>query len=370
MNTYSMLGIGLLSGTIIGAGIFSLPYVFSQIGIFAGIGYLILFASIYASVYSMYASLLAKEEGAHDFFFLAKKYLPVWAVPTVIVTTIGGLLFALLAYLTLISPFVSFAWGVGGWWIIFIFWVVSSLFIFVKVNALGWAEFFGTASILCAVLFIAFLAFGSLASAQAPSSGGIVSFSLILMPFGPILFSFAGRSAISQVVRIWKEGKKAFSLYAVIRGGVFIPAVVYIIFALSIIVLSPYSVSGDSLSGLVTLPFYAKTILAIVGFFTLWTSYIMLTNNTRDILLYDMRFPKVIAFGVPILIPLFLLFLGLDDFMEVVEIAGGIFVALEGLFMVWMWYRAFPRHPLRKYAYIPIAVFAVSFIYICTTLFV
>jgi len=124
------------------------------------------------------------------------------------------------------------------------------------------------------------------------------------------------------------------------------------------------------LSGLVTLPFYAKTILAIVGFFTLWTSYIMLTNNTRDILLYDMRFPKVIAFGVPILIPLFLLFLGLDDFMEVVEIAGGIFVALEGLFMVWMWYRAFPRHPLRKYAYIPIAVFAVSFIYICTTLFV
>lgn len=370
MNVRSILGISLLSGTIIGAGTFSLPYIFSQIGIFAGFIYLLFFACMYIGVYFMYSSLLLKEKEQHDFFFLAKKHLPAYMLPVVVVTTIGGLIFGLLTYLTLIPSFISFAFGIEGWAVIFLFWIVCSVFVFVRVDALGWAEFLGTASIVGAIFFIAiFACVTSPSSSVQFSHRGMLSLPLFLIPFGPILFSFSGRSAVSQVVKTWREGKsekEPFSLRKTIAGGVILPAVVYGVFVLAVIFLSPHSVSEDALSGLVLLPLYAKIILAAVGFLALWTSYIVLINNVKDIFLRDMHFSRIVSFGAPIILPPLLLLLGLDNFMEVIGITGGIFVALEGLFIVWMWLRAFPHHALRRYAYVPAGIFIVSFLYACT----
>ncbi len=371
MNIRLILGAGLLAGTIIGAGIFSLPYVFSEIGVVFGIGYLVFFGFLYAFLYGMYASVLSSERGYHDLFFLAKKYLPRFAVPIVKANTLFGVLFALLAYLALIPSFVSFASGVEGWWVIAVFWAICSAFFFVRAALLGWAEFLATASIISAVFFILFFAFRSGFDMPEMASPG-AHIGAFLLPFGPILFSFSGRSAVAGVVRIWKEARRErspFKLTSAIRIGVFIPVVTYIVFVFAIISLSPISVSEDALSGLLFLPFYAKIILGVVGFLTLWTSYIMLGTNIKDILLFDSRLPAIFAFSIPAVIPPILFFSGFDSFMEALSISGGIFVAVEGIVITWIWLRAFPRNRKRWYAAIPIAAFVISFVYTCSKIF-
>lgn len=371
MNIRFILGAGLLAGTIIGAGIFSLPYVFSEIGIAFGIGYLIFFGFLYSSLYGMYASVLSSERGYHDLFFLAKKYLPGFAVPVVKVSAILGVLFALLAYLALIPSFVSFAFGVEGWWVVAVFWAVCSVFFFVKVVSLGWAEFLATASIISAVVFILFFALQSgfnMPEMVSPE----VSLGAFFLPFGPLLFSFSGRSAVASVVRIWKNAKREgepFKLKNAIRLGVFVPAVTYIVFVLAVVSLNPLSVSEDAISGLLFLPLYAKIILGIVGFLTLWTSYIMLGANIKDILLFDSHLSPLIAFGIPVVIPPLLFFAGFDSFIESLSISGGIFIAIEGIVITWIWLRASRRNKKRWYAAIPITIFIISFAYTCSKIF-
>lgn len=368
MHIRFILAVGLLAGTIIGAGIFSLPYVFSTIGVGFGVGYLLLFGFLYASLYEMYASVLSLEPGKHDLFFLVKKHLPFFMTPVVVINTLFGILFALLAYLTLIPSFLSFAFGIEGWWIVFLFWLLCSAFFFVKADSLGLAEFIGTASIFSAVLFILFFAFRSGSSVPPLFSSGI-STGALLLPFGPILFSFSGRSAVSHVVRLWKESRRrggSFKMKNAIRLGVFIPVVTYAVFVIAVIALNPSFVSTDGISGLSLLPLYAKVILGIVGFLTLWTSYIMLGVNVKDILLFDSHTPKWVAFGIPLVIPPILFLLGFDDFMEVLSISGGIFIAIEGILITWIWLRAFPRHKNRWYAVLPVGVFLISFFYTCS----
>ena len=69
MNWRFLLAVGILSGTIIGAGVFSLPYIFSVTGAVYGLICLVVFAAVYAVTYSMYADLLLLETKRHDFLF-------------------------------------------------------------------------------------------------------------------------------------------------------------------------------------------------------------------------------------------------------------------------------------------------------------
>ena len=60
-----ILAISVLSGTIIGAGVFALPYVFARTGFWLGLVYLAVFGLVYFFVHLMYAELLRKYGGRH-----------------------------------------------------------------------------------------------------------------------------------------------------------------------------------------------------------------------------------------------------------------------------------------------------------------
>ncbi len=368
MNRHSIISIGLLSGTVIGAGVFSLPYVFSMLGIITGLIYLVFFAAVYAVLYIMYASLIRKEAGKHDFFFLAKKYLPKAIYKPVRISVFGGLIFALVVYIALIPSFFSFALGMNGGWIPLAFWAFSSVFFFVKAESLGIAESVGTIGIICAVFALIFASF-FLPSFPVRSLPSNATLTLFFLPFGPILFSFAGRSAISRIVVIWKNSGKSFSINKSIIAGIFIPAVVYIFFILSVLLISP-SVTEDAISGLYFLPFGLRIVLGVIGFLTLWTSYIMLGTNIRDILLFDTKLSKALAFGLPIVCPLLLFVSGFNNFLTVLSIAGGIFVSFESIAVVWMWTRAYPKNRW-KFISIPLLiVFEIAFVYSILEIFI
>ncbi len=365
MKKSAILSVGLLAGTIIGAGIFSLPYIFSKIGFIPSVLYLFVFAGVYISFYFMYSSLLLKEEGKHDFFRLAEKYLPSKFSKWASFIILGELIFALVVYLSLSVSFLEFGFGVSGILPVFAFWLIGSIFLFTKLDWLGIAELIGVFSIVAIVIFILFLGGSTNDFFIIKTFPDSFDWKIMLFPFGPLLFSFSGRPAISKIIEEYKKSKKSgatFSLKNTIILGTILPALVYLFFVLGIFRLGG-DISPDALGGLSFLPPLIKTLLGFLGFMALWTSYVMIATNIRDIIVYDVKKIRFIGIIIPLFLPLTLFFLGFNNFIFVLGLVGGIFIALEGIFVVRMWQNAFRAHPMRRPAYVLYIIFLIAAIY-------
>ncbi|MEW6617442.1 MAG: aromatic amino acid transport family protein [Patescibacteria group bacterium] len=365
MNKSAVLSVGLLAGTIIGAGIFSLPYLFYRVGIIPGILYLILFSVVYIAFYFMYSELLLKENEPHDFFALARKHLSKKTSHLASFFVIGELLFALVVYLILAETFLDFGFGIKGTIPVLLFWACSSIFMFIRLNWLGVIEVLSTLSIIVVVIFIFFI--GGLTTNNSnfslfPSN---VDWKLLLLPFGPLLFSFSGRPAVSKVVEEYRKSKEEgnpFSIKKSLVWGTIVPAVIYLFFVLSVFRLGG-AISPDTFSGLTFLSPLISALLGILGLIALWDSYFVIGINIKDILTLDARWPKWIGAGTSLFLPLVLYAFGFKDFLLVLGLVGGIFIAFEGIFVTRMWQRAFPLHKFRKIAGTLYIVFFIAIIY-------
>lgn len=352
---------GILSGTIIGAGIFSLPYVFSRVGILYGFFYLIAFTLVYFAIHSMYADLLLENPGEHQFFYLAKKYLPKGVARIASFSIFAELILVLTAYLILAGVFVKLALGLDELSGVLIFWIIGSVFIFVKLKWLGWIDFLDTVGIL---LIIAVISFAGLEGEvrDIPIVRDL-NLPLLFLPFGPMLFSLSGRPGIGKVVEEYNAGreKSPGSLKKIIWAGTFLPAILYFFFAFSVLRLSP-NVSSEALSGLNIAP-NLLVFLGAVGLITIWTSYFMMGINVKDILRLDLGWKSWGAGAAAVVTPIALYFLGVRNFLGVVGFVGGVFLALEGIFVVAMWRKAFPAGRWRRLTLLLYAIFLAAMFY-------
>ena len=357
MNRYFFQAVGILAGTAMGAGIFVLPYVFSQVGILVGILFLSLFALVYFGIHIMYAFLLQKSEGSHHFLYLADRYLPRGLGRFASFIIIAGLLFALLVYLALAPTFAALVFGVNGIGAVLGFWALGTVFIFMGVSRQSFAGFLGVLAIIVTVFAILFASRGEALVVPLVKDVGLFTF---FLPFGPILFSLGARSALPQVVELYRESrkkKKAFSLPAAIFIGTVLPAGVYMLFVLGVLKLN-HLVSPEALNGLFLSPSLTR-LLGILGLLAIWTSYFVIGRNIRDILYVDLHISLMVSWSVPVFFPLVLYLFGFTDFLVVVSIAGGVFAALEGVFVVAMWGRVFKE---TRWLWIRAPLYAVFFL--------
>ena len=365
MNKSAILSVGLLAGTIIGAGIFSLPYIFSRVGIIPATLYLVVFSGIYTVFYFMYSELLLQENKPHDFFTLAKKHLSKITSQFAPFFIIGELLFTLVVYLILAETFLDFGFGIKGIIPVLLFWACSSVFMFVRLNWLGIIEVLSTLSIIAVVIFIFFMGGTTISNSNFSLFPQAFDWKLFLLPFGPLLFSFSGRPAVSKVVEEYRRAKtdgSPFSIKKSLMWGTIIPAVIYLFFVLSVFRLGG-TVSSDALSGLTFLSPILSALLGTLGLIALWDSYFIIGINIKDILTLDARWSRWIGICISLFSPLILYVLGFKDFLLVLGLVGGIFIACEGIFVTCMWQNAFPLHRFKKIANALYVVFFVAIIY-------
>src|SRR3989338_8370771 len=133
MNKNFILSVGILAGTIIGAGVFSLPYLFTKVGLMAGLIYLLIFAVAYFFIHLMYAQILIIEKHEHQFFYYARKYLSRFWAFVASWAILGELVLALTVYLILAPAFGKLIFPEGSnFLMMIIFWGVSSAFILAR----------------------------------------------------------------------------------------------------------------------------------------------------------------------------------------------------------------------------------------------
>lgn len=340
-----VLPVSLLSGTIIGAGVFSLPFVFIQGGWVAGIVYLFGFGAVFALIHLMYADLmLTTDNAAHDFVGYARTYLGAWAGRLAFLMTVVGMLFALTVYLVLSASFSSILLPEqsAGTLILF-FWAAGSFFMFAPVRGIAALE-------LLAVLVIAgiigIVAVFGLPHLERLSAVRPFDLRYLFLPFGPVLFSYAGRAAIPSLLSYFKgeegEGFPPPDARKAILWGTALPGFVYLVFIAGVVGLS-VSVSEDAVSGIVGLPSALLRTIGVLVLASLLSSYFVIGVSIMRILEKDLAAPRLLSAASVIASPIALYAAGLQDFLILVSIAGGVFIALEGVFIALMWRRAHER---------------------------
>lgn len=336
-----LLPIGLLAGTIIGAGVFALPYVFSRAGLTLGFFYLIVAFGVSVVAHLFYADVILRTSGAHRFSGYVRIYLGRLAQLFAIWSTIVAAIVVLTIYLILSVRFVHLiAANVATENAIVVFWFLGSLGIFLRLKRLAAIEFFITIGIV-AILLALFL-FGLPAIGALLSVVRVEQIFFTLLPLAPILFALSGRVAIPQLVRYVRDRHlqtvtQRRVLSRTIIWGTLLPAILYALFILSIVTLSPV-VSDDAVTGVAAfLPLWLVRGVGILGLLSLFSSYIVVGRDVYESLMYDMQIRKFLSGILIFFLPLALYLVGADDFIQLVTIAGGVFLALEGVMIVVMW---------------------------------
>ena len=335
-----MLSTGLLVGSIVGAGIFSLPYVFLKSGFLAGIIYLSVLGVCTFLIHLMYADIIVRtSETHHRFPGYAKIYLGEKSgqLAGIIVflanfLTLTVYLILSISFFNLISPQFPLYYK------FLIFWLLGSLTIFLKIEKAAFFEIL-TTSLTLAVIFAVFLAgyFYGLPAVNSPS----IALNDLALPFSPTLFSLLGLGAIPALLVYFREKKLPFNkIKRVLLVSTLVVIIAYLLFILGISWLSG-TVSEDAVSGLIgNISPAILFFLGIFGVVSLLDSYMSVAFDVEKTMHYEWRLPKWLSKSFVVFLPPALYFLGFQNFLASIGVVGGILFSLWGIMTILVWKKA------------------------------
>jgi amino acid permease len=332
-----LFSIGILVGTVIGAGVFSLPYVFNQSGFFLGAVYLLLMASIYALVYLMYSDVILNTEEKHRFPGYAKIYLGKSAYGLGIFTGVISAVFVLTIYLVLSTSFIRLITDAGtDPFYALLFWTLGSLVIFLDVDRMGFLELFVTLGMIAII--------GAIFMSSFSNPAGEISFGLpeglskILLPLAPVLFALGGRTAIALIVEHYGDNEdRARLVKRSIIIGMALSAVIFLAFSLGVARTSG-TISEDAVTGLVGFaPEWLLVAMGFLGLAAIFSSYIISGLNIKNILEKDLSLSPSVRTLIVVGGPVILYLIGFNQFLLLISVAGGILGIFEPILIIAMW---------------------------------
>ena len=304
-----------LSGTIIGAGILGIPYVFSKSGFSIGLFWLAFLGFITLYVSLCLGEITLRTRKIHQIPGYAEFYLGKTGKKFMMFAMFFGIYSALLAYL--IGEGESFSklfFGNFNYSIIFAigFWFVMTLFLREGIDGLKKIESRGVLAASLIILFT-FLFFAT----EIKTENLVYSdFSHAFFPFGVVLFALLGFSSIPEM-RIEIMNKEKLLKKAIIVGTM-IPIFLYFIFTATFL-----GVFGKNVSQVATIS--SDSFIPVLGIFTMLSSYFVLSFSLKNIFDYDLKTRKnsfLFVSLVPILIYLFVSAFNLASFVDILGIAG------------------------------------------------
>lgn len=334
--------IAILIGTIIGAGIFGLPYAVAQIGFWGGIFYLVLVTFLVLIVNRAYAEVILRTKDQMQMAGYARRYLGRSGKVLIALSLILGIFSAMVAYLigvgnflfSLLSPFL------GGSVIVYsvLFWAVISLAIFLGLKALSRIELVlgGFLALLIIIIFVSAWPKINLVNLNYFSSANI------FLPYTIFLFAMGGMSSIPLLVENLKENKQ--QIKKAITIGTIFPAVVYLIFIIGVVGVSGPETTEQAMDGLIK--YLGNNIFiigAILGIISMSTAFLGLGYVLKDVFIRDYKINRFFAWLITCLVPLIIFLLGMRSFIQVISIGGGLIGGFDGILVLIMFYRAKKR---------------------------
>lgn len=332
-----------LIGTVIGVGVFGLPYAFAKAGFLIGLVQLVLLGGVTMIIHLMFGEIILRTEEKHNLPGYIEKYLGKrWEV-LVSFSVLMGIFGSMVAYILVGGTFLNTLLnGLTDGSNIFsqnslyiIFWIFLTVLILLGLKTIEIVEF------LMAVFLI--LAVGGIALLSMPfvHVSNLLSFNSlnVFIPYGVILFSLAGTVAIPEIREIL-SGKERKIRPAIILG-IFIPIIVYALFAFVINGVTGTSTTEEALTGLYNAVGGHIYILgALFGILAIATSYITFGYYLYETFLYDYGINKMLAHALIALVPITFVLFGVRDFIGIISFLGAVMGGFEGIAMILTYFKA------------------------------
>lgn len=326
-----------LIGATIGIGVLALPYSFGTSGVVPAIFLLVLAFILTLILNTLYVEILLHVKGKHQLAGYAGKFFGKKGQIVATVSLLVGAYGACLAYIIQGGVFLhTIVPVVSPFYFSLLFFFIISL-----VGLLNLKVFSTVQSIMVGILLllITLLCITGLPYIQ-PDNYSLIGSTLgdTLLPYGVLLFAFAGYSIIPEMGEITAYQKT--TLKRAVIGGTIVVGVVYLIFPLLVLGISGNHVSEDAVTGLTAV--FGADIVRIVAFVALLpvtTSFISLSRVTQDMFIADLGMARPLGWFLALYPPLILFLTGRVGIVKVLEISGGITAGLTGVLLVAMYLR-------------------------------
>lgn len=331
----------LLVGTIVGVGMFGIPFVFFEAGFLTGLALLIVLAGAVTFVHLAYAEVASRTPEVHRLPGYVRAYLGPVAGWLSTASYLFGLSGALLAYVVLGGSFLGslIQWAspampaIAGPLLFYLFGVAV---IFRGIRFESFTDALLTLGLVAAILVLAVTLFPSL------SSTSLTEFHLgrVSVPYGVLLFSLAGAAIIPDLRRTLGSGNLG-GLGRIVTAGTLISAGLYLIFAAAVVGATGAATTPDAISGLTArfgLPYFL--LGNAIGVLATITSFIALGVVFEGMLVSDFRIRPRPAWLVTAAIPAILYGFGFHDFIAIISVVGAFAIGLDSILILLVHRRA------------------------------
>lgn len=326
-------------GSVIGVGIFGLPYVFVQSGFFIGLAHLLVIGAVNLTVLLLYADIVMNSTGQARLTGYMRTFLGEHWASVASVVAFGTNWGAMLAYMilggqflfTLLSPLLG---GEVGMYQIGFF-LMSA---FLLIGGLGFIAHLELVFVSLLLIALAVVLGGSV---PAIDFANLVQMNAThwFLPFGVVLFAYGGFAAVPEMAEVL-HGER-HKLRKAIIYGTGIVGLVYLAFAGIVIAVSGTETSQDAISGLgLVVGNWVIILGSIVGFISVFTSFLLLGISVMDTMIYDYKMRYFSAWAITALVPFLVYLAGARSFISVIGITGGILGSCFGLLVILLYLRA------------------------------
>lgn len=372
MNKRLFAAIALQVGTIIGAGIFGVPYAIAQVGYFWGVVLVITVTGAMLVNNLMYGELVLRTRGSNrQLASYAEIYLGKWAKHLAGLIMFVGLIGAQIAYLILGGEFLYSLLGASlpGSPLLYgtAFFVLGAVAIYIGITFIARVELFMIAfmAVVLVVLVETNLNMVDWANFVQNDPG------YLFVGFGVVLFALGGMSAIPEMDDILKSKK---DMRKAIIWGVLIGSIATLVFAFMVVGVSGLQTSPETVHGLEGLAQpISILLLAVFGVLAVGTSFIALGGNLQHMFAFDYKLPKTAAWLIVVGVPFTVYILELTSFISLISLMGAVLGGATGILIIYMYFVAKKQKPTRKPEFqiawpvwvgaLVIAVFALGILY-------
>ncbi|MFH1711833.1 MAG: aromatic amino acid transport family protein [Patescibacteria group bacterium] len=328
-----------LVGSVIGVGIFGLPYAFAQAGFGIGMIHMAVIIAVNMLTLIIYADIVINTNGHPRLPGIVRRFLgEQWSWLATFLHTVG-IWGAMIAYIIIGGQFLHalFSPVLGGGLMLFqlIFFSVCSLLL---IGGLGFISKLEVYFVIALLLMLFVILTGSLPYFDVDNLSHVNAQNWFL-PFGVVLFAFGGFAAIPEMAQVLGRYKNQLSKSIIL--GVTIVSIVYLVFSGVVVAVTGQGTSEEAIIGLGDyVGPWVLVVGAIIGLISVFTSFLILGISAMDTFIYDYKQRFLPSWLVTIIVPLVIYLAGARSFIGVIGFTGGLIVSLTGLLVIYTYFKA------------------------------
>jgi tyrosine-specific transport protein len=325
--------IAILAGTVLGAGIFTVPFVIQKAGILSILIYFPLLHGVQLTLHLIYAEIVLATKEKHRMVGYVGIYFNGFYKKIAFLISLLGKNGTLVAYIILggmflhqlLGPF----WGGNLVFYTTLLFIIETTIVLLGLKMIAKAEVFLTVLLVIAIGALSWRSFGHLNVGNYE----LLNFENLLMPYGAIFFAIGGQAAIPEICQLLQNEKR--KIRSAIIWGTFLPVALIAFFAFLMIGVTGANTTPDVLAGLANqLDSWIMVLALLFGLLAVVTSYIVISQSLKEIYWWDEGINKYLAWFLATTIPFGIYLIGVNDLIAVIGLTGAITGGLYGIILI------------------------------------